>query len=126
MSSSGARRTRWVVLGNISLRFGFAAFILLGGIILPATGVLAASERQAILDPTTLIELVAVVVEQRDGALTVRLQTSRTPKYSVTSLGAPERIIIDLEGAHHAWRGSLTSNPEPIREVRGSQWKPGT
>jgi len=87
---------------------------------------LAASEGQALLDQTTLIDLSAVVVEQQDEILAVRLQTGRTPKYSVTSLRAPERIIIDLEGARHAWRGSLTGNPEPIREVRGSQWKAGT
>lgn len=126
MSSSGARPTRWAALGNMSLPLGSAVFILLGAIDLPTTRVLAASERQAILDQATLIELAAVVVEQQDEALTVRLQTSRPARYSVTSLGTPERIVIDLEGARHAWRGSLTGNPEPIREVRGSQWKPGT
>ena len=126
MTPSGARRTSWGVIGNISLSLAFAVSMLLGGIILPTTGVLADSERQAISDQTTLIDLAAVVVEQQDKALAVRLQTSRTPRYSVTSLSAPERIIIDLEGARHAWRGSLTGSPDPIREVRGSQWKPGT
>ena len=126
MSPSGACRTRWAALGNISLPLGFAVFILLGGIVPPTTGVLAASEQQTNLDQTTPIDLAAVVVEQQGETLAVRLQTSRTPKYSVTSLGAPERIIIDLAGSRHAWRGSLTGNPEPIREVRGSQWKPGT
>ena len=91
MSPSGARRTRWPALGNISLPLGFALFILLGGIFPPTTGVLAASEGQAPLDQTTLIDLSAVVVEQRDETVAVRLQTGRTPKYSVTSLKAPER-----------------------------------
>jgi hypothetical protein len=125
MSSSGARRTGGATLGNMSLPLLLAVSILLGGIALLTTGVLAASERQAVLDQTTLIDLVAVVVEQQDEALAVRLQTSRTPRYSVTSRSDPERIIIDVEGAHHAWHGTLTGNPAPITGVRGSQWKPG-
>jgi hypothetical protein len=96
------------------LLLGFAGFILFVGFVLPKTSV--ASE-------TTVLELTAVTVEQQNGALTVLLQTSGRPKYSASSLGSPARIVIDLPGARHSWRGHLTANPEPIREVRGSQWK---
>ena len=126
MSVSGARRTRWATPGHMSASLAVAVSLLLGEIVLPMTGALAAAEQQATLDQTPLVELVAVTVERQDEALIVRLQTSRTPKYIVTTLAAPERIVVDLEGAHHAWRGPLTGNPEPIREIRGSQWKPTT
>jgi hypothetical protein len=87
-------------------------FFLLVGFVLPRTSV------------AVELEVTAVSVEWQDDALTVRLQTSRPPEYSATSLGSPARIVIDLPGARHAWSGHLTANPEPIREVRGSQWKP--
>jgi hypothetical protein len=96
----------------MALLLAFAELILLVGLVPPSAR--AAEE----------IELTAVAVEWQDGALTVRLHTSRPPRYSAAPFGAPARIVIDLEGARHAWRGPLTANPEPIREVRGSQWKP--
>jgi hypothetical protein len=103
-----------------------AALIILGGVVSVAPGSVMACEQATALKGTTLIPLTAVMVEQRDEALTVRLQTGRTPRYSAIVLDAPARIVIDLEGARYAWCGPLTTNPEPIREIRGSQWKPRT
>jgi hypothetical protein len=112
MSLAWSRRALWPARGNVARLLASAVFCLLAGLGLPTTSV------------AVEFELTAVAVESQDDALTVRLQTSRPPKYSVTSLGSPARIVIDLEGARNAWRGPLTTNPEPIREVRGSQWKP--
>jgi AMIN domain len=112
MSLAWSRRALWPARGNVARLLASAVFCLLAGLGLPTTSI------------AVEFELTAVAVESQDDALTVRLQTSRPPKYSVTSLGSPARIVIDLEGARNAWRGPLTTNPEPIREVRGSQWKP--
>ena len=114
MSPAWGRQTPWPPAGTIVLVLAFVGFILLAGSLLPKT---------SIASDTTLLELTAVTVEQQNDALTVRLHTSRPPRYSATSLGSPARIVIDLEGTRNAWRGPLTPNPEPIREVRGSQWK---
>jgi hypothetical protein len=70
------------------------------------------------------LELTAVAVEGPGDALIVRLTTSRPPTYTATALSSPPRIVIDVDGARHAWRGPLSANPEPIREIRGSQWRP--
>jgi AMIN domain len=107
-----ARQAPWPAGGSVAPFLASAVFFLLVGFVVPTTSV------------AVEFELTAVSVEWQDEALAVRLQTSRPPKYSATSLGAPARIVIDLPGARHAWRGPLTANPEPIREVRGSQWKP--
>jgi AMIN domain-containing protein len=125
MDLAGARRTRWAGIGDPSLPLAFAALIILGLVsATPGSGI--ACERATALKEITLIPLTAVMVERRDEALTVRLQTGRTPRYRAIVLDAPARIVIDLEGARYAWCGPLTTNPEPIREIRGSQWKPGT
>src|SRR5207245_7361794 len=73
-----------------------------------------------------LLQLTAVTVQRQDEAVIVRLHTGRTPTYAAMVLDAPPRIVIDLDAARYAWCGPLTVNPEPIRQVRGSQWKPGT
>jgi hypothetical protein len=87
-----------------------AVFVLAGLVSTPAGG---AEEN----------ELTSVVVEWQGDALIVRLTTSQPPKYTATALTSPPRIVIDVESARHAWRGPLFANPEPVREVRGSQWK---
>src|SRR6266571_7042231 len=62
---SEARRTRWDALENVSSPLALAASIFLCGILLAATGVLAASEHVALIDQTTLIDLAAIVVAGR-------------------------------------------------------------
>ncbi len=125
MSPTLARRARWAGARVRSLPLAVAVLIVLGGYVAPAPDIVAACEALAVVDRPTPIQLTAVAVEQRDDVLTVHLQTGGRPTYSATSLDAPARIVIDLKGARYAWCGPLTANPAPIREVRGSQWKPG-
>jgi hypothetical protein len=115
MSPAWARQARWPAPGTTAPVLVLAGLILLVGIVLPEPSV--ASE-------TTLLELTTVTVEQERDTLTVRLKTSGPPRHSAASLVAPARIVIELEGARQSWNGPLTRNPEPIREVRASQWKP--
>src|SRR5712691_5665621 len=123
MDSVEARRKRWAAIGTRSLPLGLAAFFILVGFISVAAGSL---KKRWTASSGTLIPVTAVTVERRDEVLTVRLQTGRTPKYRTSVLDAPARIVIDLEGARYAWCGPLTTNPDPIREVRAAQWQPGT
>jgi hypothetical protein len=118
MSPPGARRA--------SLPLQVAVLIILTGIIPTAPRLVVAGERLATLNETDLLQLTSVVVEQQEEELTVHLETGRIPRYRVTSLVAPTRIVIHLEGTRDAWRRPLTATPEPIRGIRGSQWKPDT
>jgi AMIN domain-containing protein len=114
MSPAWGLQAPWPAPGKVAPFLVTAAFFLLVGLVLPKTS------------EAVELELTAVSVEQQDDALTVRLHTSRPPRYRASTLGAPARIVIDLDGARQAWNGPLTTNPEPIREVRASQWKPDT
>src|SRR2546428_1050564 len=120
------RRARWAGVGDRSRPLAVAALVFLGGLV-PAVPVLAKTcEGAAVARGTALLQLTAVTVQRQDEAVIVRLHTGRTPTYAAMVLDAPPRIVIDLDAARYAWCGPLTVNPEPIRQVRGSQWKPGT
>src|SRR5215468_326461 len=71
-------------------------------------------------------ELRDVKVEQRPGGLTVTLTTTTPPKYETRVLESPFRLVIDVNGSFGASRSRWASLPEPITEIRGSQFKPGT
>ena len=111
MSWPWARRATWGARGNGVPLLALAVLVLAG---------LAPSQAGAAAE----LDLTAVAVEWQGDALIVRLTTSRPPKFTATALGSPPRIVIDVESARQAWPGSLADNPPPIREVRGSQWKP--
>src|SRR5437773_7248104 len=95
---------RWARIGNRPLRFTVATLILL-----TAPDVVTACPKAAVPSGTGMIQLTAVVVQRQDQALTVRLQTGRTPRYTTLVLDAPPRIVIDLGAARYAWCGPLTA-----------------
>src|ERR1700730_18139903 len=121
MALGAARRARWARIGDRRLPFAVAVLILLA-----TPGAVMACPRAAVPSGIGMVQLTAVTVERQDEALTVRLQTGRMPRYTIVVLDAPPRIVIDLAATRYAWCGPLTANPEPIQQVRGSQWKPGT
>lgn len=121
MTLAAAWRARWAPIRNRPLPFTVGALILLA-----APGVVMACPRAAVPSGIGMIQLTAVMVQRQDEALTVRLETGRTPRFTTIVLDDPPRIVIDLDATRYAWCGPLTANPEPIRQVRGSQWKPGT
>ena len=71
-------------------------------------------------------ELRDVKVEQRAAAVAVMVATSGEPKYETTLLDSPVRLVIDVSGTFASPRSRWTGVPEPLKEVRGSQFKPGT
>ena len=126
MVSAAARRARWASIRDRWRPVTVAALIALGGLGPTAPRPVMACERGVAVGGSTLVQLTAVNVQRQDEGLTVVLRTGRTPRYAAMVLDGPPRIVIDLEAARYAWCGPLTTNHDPIRQVRGSQWKPGT
>ena len=81
---------------------------------------------QAADAPGPLRELKDVKVEQRAAAVAVTVTTSGQPQYETTLLDSPVRLVIDISGTFASPRSRWTGVPEPLKEVRGSQFKPGT
>jgi type IV pilus assembly protein PilQ len=71
-------------------------------------------------------ELRDVKVEQRAAAVAVTVATSGPPQYEATLLDSPVRLVIDMSGTFASPRSRWTGVPEPLKEVRGGQFKPGT
>ncbi|MGH7385058.1 MAG: AMIN domain-containing protein, partial [Candidatus Rokuibacteriota bacterium] len=75
---------------------------------------------------STLVEVKDVRIDRSADGLTVTVRATGSVPYEARTLGSPARLVIDLEGAHYAAPNARwASRVDPIREVRGSQWKPG-
>src|SRR5262245_65232515 len=81
---------------------------------------------QAADAPSLPRELKDVRVEQRGSSVAVTVAMSGQPKYETAMLDAPTRLVIDVNGAFASPRSRWTGTPEPLKEIRGSQFKPGT
>lgn len=67
-----------------------------------------------------------VTVTSQPDALTVHVKTSREPQYRAELIGAPTRLVVDLEDAVYAWRKTpLAVGTEPLKQIRGSQYRKG-
>jgi hypothetical protein len=67
-----------------------------------------------------------VEVDLKEQVVSVHVKISGTPRYHVLSLEGPPRVVIDIQETSFAWRSARGgAYPPPIREIRGSQWKPG-
>ncbi|MEK7701580.1 MAG: secretin N-terminal domain-containing protein [candidate division NC10 bacterium] len=67
-----------------------------------------------------------VTVTSQPDALTVHVKTSQEPKYRAELIGAPNRLVVDLEDAVYAWRKTpLSVGPDPLKQIRGSQYRKG-
>jgi hypothetical protein len=67
-----------------------------------------------------------VVLQSREGSTVVEIRTSGPTAYHATQVDAPPRIVVDLPAATYAWRGApLKGGGDPVREVRGTQPRPG-
>jgi hypothetical protein len=91
--------------------------------VLLAVGPLVAPVAAQRGDPASVTD---VTVENQSGVATVSIKTLGAPPYQATSLDHPDRLLIDFQGAEYAWRRSpLTVAGDPIKEIRGSQYKKG-
>lgn len=73
-----------------------------------------------------LVEVKDVSIGQGADGMTVTVRMTGSAPYEARTIDAPTRLVIDLQGATYATsRARWTSGVDPIREVRGSQWKVG-
>lgn len=71
--------------------------------------------------------LTDVAVDAEGEATVVRLKTSSVPHYRASLIDTPDRLVVDLDGTTYAWRKTpLDGVPEPLRQVRGSQFRKDT
>jgi hypothetical protein len=74
--------------------------------------------------PTT--ELTEVAVIERDAAVEVWVRLSRPAKYQSELIDSPWRLVVDFEQTAYRWTTRPVPAPvEPVRELRGSQYRPG-
>ena len=85
-----------------------------------------AGPAQAADTPGVSREIKDVKVEQRASTIAVTVSTTGQPKYEVTMIDSPYRLIIDLDARYAVPRSRWTEAPEPVKELRGSQFKADT
>jgi type IV pilus assembly protein PilQ len=74
--------------------------------------------------PDIAVQVTSMSVERVADGVTVRIKTTGQAKYQSSFIDSPNRLVIDLPGATYAWsKTTLNSDTEPVRQVRGSQWK---
>jgi type IV pilus secretin PilQ/predicted competence protein len=74
----------------------------------------------------TPIELKDVSIERAFDGASVTVKTSGPARYEATLIDTPTRLVIDLSGTtYSSSKTRWTSGVEPVKEVRGSQWRKG-
>jgi type IV pilus assembly protein PilQ len=93
-------------------------WFIVGLVVVMVTSVAAAGAEV----PTRLTD---VSVGTKDDATTVTVKTGGTPKYHATLID-PRRLVVDFEATQYEWRKApLAGLAEPIKEIRGSQFRKG-
>jgi len=76
---------------------------------------------------TAPVQLRNVSIDRAADGVTVKIKTSGPARYQATLMESPTRLVIDMADTVYGWSSqSLTPDVAPIKEIRGSQWKPGT
>jgi type IV pilus secretin PilQ/predicted competence protein len=99
-------------------RIRVARLLILVALSIGATGVARAAD--------TPVQFKDIKVADLPEGVTVMLETSGPARYQATLIDSPTRLVIDMSGTYAAPKTRWTPTPEPIREIRGSQWKVGT
>ena len=75
---------------------------------------------------TTEVQLKDVSIERAFDGAAVTVKTTGPAQYEAKLIDSPTRLVIDLTGATYGSpRVRWTSGVEPVKEVRGSQWRKG-
>ena len=75
---------------------------------------------------TTEVQLKDVSIERAFDGAAVTVKTSGPAQYEAKLIDTPTRLVIDLTGAtYNSSKVRWTSGVEPVKEVRGSQWRKG-
>jgi len=100
--------------GGVLRAFGIALLLLL------TTGAVAGAQT------APEIRLQDVSVTTQPDSVTVIVKTSGEAKYQAELMDRPTRLVLDFENTAYGWRKTpLTIGPEPVKEVRGSQYRKG-
>lgn len=92
-----------------------------GLLLLLAVGAAGSGTAQT---PDAAVQVTSLSVERVADGVTVRIRISGPAKYQSSFIDSPNRLVVDLPGATYAWnKSTLKSDAEPVRQVRGSQWK---
>jgi type IV pilus secretin PilQ/predicted competence protein len=76
--------------------------------------------------PDGAVQVSSVSVDRTADGVAVRIKTSGPAKYQSSFIDSPNRLVVDLQGTAYTWnRPALKSDADPVREVRGSQFKVG-
>jgi type IV pilus secretin PilQ/predicted competence protein len=75
----------------------------------------------------TPAQLKGVSIERQAEGVTVTVKTTAPVVYETKLIDSPTRLIIDMMGTTYAVsKGRWIAGMDPVKEVRGSQWKRGT
>src|ERR1044072_7091315 len=76
--------------------------------------------------PETAGQVSSVSVDRMADGVAVRIKTSGPAKFQSSYIASPHRLVIALPGSTYPWnKPPLKSDVEPVREVRGSQFRVG-
>ncbi|HYR39106.1 MAG TPA: AMIN domain-containing protein [Methylomirabilota bacterium] len=77
--------------------------------------------------PDAPVQLKSISVDRQGDGVTVLVSMSGPAKYAASFIDSPNRLVVDMQGTTFAWnRTALKSDGDPVREVRGSQFRVGT
>src|SRR5437867_6512040 len=95
-----------------------AALVVLAAVSFPRIGIPQTADAPA--------QLAGVKVTEHPQSLMVGLETSGPVQPQAPFIDSPRGIVIDMNGTYAAPQTRWNPTPEPIKETRGSQLKPGT
>src|ERR1043166_5543359 len=100
--------------GGVLRAFGVALVLLL------TTGAVAGAQT------APEVRLQDVSVTTQPDSVTIVVKTSGEAQYQAELMDRPTRLVIDFENTTYGWRKTpLTIGPEPLKQIRGSQYKKG-
>src|SRR5690242_5134296 len=74
----------------------------------------------------TPVQLKDVSIDRASDGASVTVKTSGPAQYEAKLIDTPTRLVIDVSGAtYNSAKSRWTSGVEPVKEVRGSQWRKG-
>ena len=70
--------------------------------------------------------LTEATIVEREGAVEVWVRLTRTTRYHAEMMDGPDRLVLDFDDTAYKWTSKpVPVTPEPVRELRGSQFKKG-
>src|SRR5437870_4817431 len=72
------------------------------------------------------VQLKDVSIDRASAGASVTVKTSGRAQYEAKLIDSPTRLVIDVSGAtYNSAKSRWTSGVDPVKEVRGSQWRKG-